>query len=129
MSKPDIKGLIKLAEYMTNVPRREFNMGSWIDSNPYGTIRCIAGHAVVLFPHRFRKEEYWKSDDGQSSSYDVVHRSTGLKGSLGFAKAFKLQHRDGERITVENNYTTPKAAAKGIMAVVNRLQREMKAVK
>ena len=121
--KPDIKGLEKLAAHLRTVPTKDFDMAEWILDTPCGTSACIAGHAALLFPTRFRKKVVSK-DDGYIN-YSVVHRQSGISGSEGFSRAFHLTLEDAEDLTMWSFYLTPKHAAAGITKLVKKLKLEM----
>ena len=121
--KPDIKGLEKLAVHLRTVPTKEFDMETWITDTPCGTSACIAGHAALLFPERFKRKIVHK-DDGYTS-YSVVHRKSGISGSEGFGKAFNLMPKDAENLTIWGFYQTPKQAAAGVTKLVKKLKLEM----
>jgi hypothetical protein len=134
--KPDLKGLMKLGRYLQRVPRQQFNQGYWWSAktgkkkSECGTTGCVAGHAVNAFPHRFKRsnEDSWTDDDGTTyREYGVEHRRTGLRGTEGFAAGFKLSFDDAYMITqAEADHQTPKAAAKAIFRLVDRLKQETK---
>ncbi len=126
MSKPDIKGLEKLAAHLQQVKRSEFSMESWIETTPCGTTGCIAGHAAMVFPRRFIREKVWDQDDAQG--YIVKHRQSGIGGSMGFARVFKITLADAQDLTVSDRsigFVTPKQAAKAVTQLVAKLKREM----
>lgn len=124
--KPDIKGLEKLAQVLRRVPKKQFDIGTWLDETPCGTKGCIAGWAALTFPHRFKKVYYGYTEGGRT--YDVVHRASGKPAEVGFANAFRISYDDAEDLTLGNmsKKRTPKAAAKAVMALVGRLRKSLK---
>ena len=126
--KPDLKGLTKLARVLRGVPKKQFDMGDWYQETPCGTKGCIAGWAAMVFPYRFKKDYPYTHDDGNITSYDVIHRASGEGGEVGFAKAFRISEEDAEDLTLGNmsKKRTPKAAAKAVMALVGRLKKSLK---
>lgn len=127
--KADIKGLTKLARALAVTPRKNFAMGVWLeDGHDCGTKRCIAGQAALVFPHRFKKVGEWVDDQTGVKEYAVQHRASGYTGSFAFAKAFKITEEQAEELTMEglSHKSTPKAAAKAVMALVDKLKKAMK---
>lgn len=126
MSKPDLKGLMKLADYLHTVPNKEFDMGDWRFDSPCGTTACIAGHAAMLFPRRFQLTTTCGKHD-EYKYYWFSHRASKLCGSSAFAEGFKISQGDAEQLTLYNvdSKATPKQAARAVRALVGRLEREM----
>ena len=126
MPKPDIKGLEKLAAHLRDVPRKQFNMDSWIVTTPCHTSGCIAGHAAMLFPHRFKRELQYSNNT--TKGYYIRHIHSGYVGVAGFASAFRISIADADDITVSDRsigFVTPKQAARAVTQLVNKLKCEL----
>jgi hypothetical protein len=122
--KPDLKGLSKLAEHLANIPRKQFDMKEWFQQTPCGTKACIAGHAAMLFPHRLKHEII--GYDREVSEW-ITNKRTGSYGDYAFADAFKISYDDAEALCYNIHVNTPKQAARAVMNLVVKLEREMKA--
>lgn len=133
--KADIKGLTKLANVLKRLPRKQFDMETWWKKTPCGTAGCIAGWAATVFPSRFKRVDGYPMYNETNGSmtditgYDIQHRSSGARGEMAFANAFRISEEDAENLTLEDMSTkrTPKAAAKAVMLLVGKLKKELKA--
>ena len=124
--KPDIKGLTKLAQHIRRVPKKQFDIGTWVTTKPScGTVGCIAGWAATVFPSRFKKVLDFTYNDSGGTDYCIVHKSSGLEGEYAFARGFRISDRDAVELTLEKFSTkrTPKKAANAIMKLVAKLKK------
>lgn len=125
--KPDLKGLTKLAQHIKRVPRKQFDMEQWLTESPCGTTACIAGWAATIFPSRFRRVyNYTEEGEAPIKQYIIENRRTGSEGSEAFADGFHISLDDAEDLTMDwyFAYSTPAKAAKAIMALVHKLEKE-----
>ena len=128
--KPDLAGLTKLAQELSKVPPKEFDMGTWWSKSSCGTAGCIAGYAATYFPSRFKKVVDTDFASEGLTEYQVIHRRTGRHGSEAFADGFHISEEDAEELTLplwkdKPEPKTPKQAAKRVMALVGRLKKEL----
>ena len=133
--KPDIKGLLKLGRFLKRLPKDNFNQGLWFmetkaeRKEDCGTKGCVAGWAMTLFPHRFKKiaaEDFTEGSYG-TIMFDVEHRRTGQQGTEAFAAGFKISGEEAHKITDgEAHRNSPKVAARNIFSLVKRLKRAAK---
>jgi hypothetical protein len=123
MSKPDLKGLTKLAGYLQKVPRKQFDMNEWWYDNNCGSAGCILGHASFAFPSRF-KRLHDKYD--YSKPYYIQHRASGNLSEQAFAAAFRVNEGDASELVFSPGISTPRQAAKAVRGLISKLEREMK---
>ena len=127
MSKPDIKGLEKLAAHLRQVPRTNFAMDHWFIPTECGTTGCIAGHAAVLFPRRLKLVQ--ENNTWGTVRFVASKKQTSTHGEAAFADAFNLTYNDANDLCYHPAVNTPKQAAKAVMALVGKLKKEMKVTK
>ena len=123
--KPDLKGLTKLAQHIRRVPKKQFDIHTWLTEDPTcGTAGCIAGWATMIFPRRFKKVFTWK-DLNDSKYYSIKHIASDKREEEAFARGFHISEEDAEELTLGGCRAkrTPRQAANSIMKLVAKLKK------
>jgi hypothetical protein len=103
-----VKRLLKLADYLATVPRRRFNIGTWVEENTCGTTACALGHAGLM--PSFRKAGLRSEPDEFGG--DVFFE--GQRSEEAGAAFFGLTYEEASYLFMPWNYAATKRGPKSV---------------